>query len=152
MPMVWDKTTNSWTWVPDDGVNTTAVMNGQVKNGFDTSYHAGDILSGRWKAANQAAAQAQLNAQQQAFNSAEADKNRAWEEHMRDTSITSTAQQYQALGINPLAGIAGGQGVVSTASTAATAGNGQAAAPSSSDAASIAATAAAIAKIVATLA
>ena len=47
---------------------------------------------------------------QQEFNSAEAAKEREWQEHMRDTSITSAMQQYKENGLNPaLAYINGGE-------------------------------------------
>lgn len=39
---------------------------------------------------------------QQEFDSAEAAMNRNWQEHMRDTEITSAYKQMEALGINPV--------------------------------------------------
>lgn len=87
----------------------------------------GGLISGTTLASAQAQNQLGLNEQQQAFNSAEAEKNRQWEQMMRDTSITSAWNQYEKLGVNPLLALDSGNGVTSAASTAATSGNGTAA-------------------------
>lgn len=87
----------------------------------------GGLVTGTTLASAQAENQKELNEQQQAFNSAEAEKNRQWEQQMRDSSITSAWNQYKSLGVNPLLALDSGNGVTSAASTAATSGNGAAA-------------------------
>lgn len=56
------------------------------------------------------------------FNAAEAQKERDWSEHMRDTSLTSQYNQAKALGINPY--IALGAGGASAPSGAVASANG----------------------------
>lgn len=52
---------------------------------------------------------------QNAFNAAEAEKSRDWQEHMRDTSLTSTINQLKENGLNPF--LAYNSASVSTPST-----------------------------------
>lgn len=50
----------------------------------------------------------QMQQQAQAFNSAEAQKNRDWEERLSNTSIQRAAADYKAAGYSPLALLGGG--------------------------------------------
>lgn len=107
--------------------NYITALNRRENNGQTGWDKLGGVISGTTLASAQAQNQKDLNLQQQGFNSAEAEKNRQWEQMMRDTSITSAWNQYEKLGVNPLLALDSGNGVTSAASTAATSGNGTAA-------------------------
>lgn len=113
--------------VPGIFANAIGNMSRTNESGQTGWQQLGGLITGTTLASAQAENQKELNEQQQAFNSAEAEKNRQWEEQMRDSSITSAWNQYKSLGVNPLLALDSGNGVTSAASTAATSGNGTAA-------------------------
>lgn len=88
-------------------------------------YQFGDLMSGNGAARVQANAQWELQQNQQAYNSAEAEKDRQWQQAMRDSSISSAFEQYKDVGVNPyLAVMQGSQGVTSAGGSTATSGQG----------------------------
>lgn len=61
--------------------------------------------------------------QQMAFNSAEAEKERQWQEKMRDSSYMSQINQYKALGLNPYLALGGSGASASMGATASASGS-----------------------------
>lgn len=52
--------------------------------------------------------QREANAAQMAYNSAEAEKQRNWEQYMSSTSVQRSMEDYKAAGLNPLLAVPGG--------------------------------------------
>lgn len=101
-----------------DSQNNSAKAGQAAGNPIDTSYHFGDLITGAGAAKTQAYNQWLLDQQERLYNSAEAQKNRDFQEYMSSTEVQRRMADYQAAGLNPYLAIQNVGGSVPAGSSA----------------------------------
>lgn len=76
-------------------------------NGFTSGYQFGDIITGQGAVRAQAAANLALQKDAQEYNSAEAQKDRDFQERMSNTSYQRAMKDLSDAGVNPLLAVQG---------------------------------------------
>lgn len=85
---------------------------------LNPDYEVGDLISGRGAAKEQYQSQYALDEAERAFNSAEAQKNRNWQEYMSNTQVQRLMKDFEAAGLNPYLAINQLSGSVGSGSSA----------------------------------
>lgn len=115
--MAWyDGLVNSW--LGKQGQNLGNWLKNQSAHRFDLFNSAGNYLSGQSDLDAQVAAQKELLGLEQEYNSAEAEKNREWQEAMSNSAITRQMRDLKEAGLNPWLALQGGMSGASVGSGA----------------------------------
>lgn len=103
--------------VPDYGTYTPSQWETSGFHGFMNGLS--NIFLGNWFKDRETSHALALQQDAQAFNSAEAEKNRAWQQQMAETQYQRTVNDIKAAGLNPWLALQGGLSNTSYGSSAA---------------------------------